>query len=100
MSLSMKMLYCFDHSNEYMELENNEEMDVQRDKIIEQLELLNAKMAKQNSIKHIFTTGIIYGFGVFIGSAVLATIAFGVLSPWFGQIEWVKDNYERGASMQ
>ena len=83
-----------------MELENNGEIEEQRDKIIEQLELLNAKMAKQNSIKHIFITGIIYGLGVFIGSAVLATIAFGVLSPWFGQIDWVKDNYERGAGMQ
>lgn len=83
-----------------MEQENNIEIEEQRDKIIEQLELLNVKLAKQNSIKHIFITGIMYGFGVFLGSAVLATIAFGVLSPWFGQIDWVKDNYERGAGMQ
>ncbi len=83
-----------------MELENNEEMEEQRDKIIEQLELLNAKMAKQNSFKHILMTGIIYGLGVFIGSAVLATIAFGLLRPWFGQIDWIKDSYERGAALQ
>ena len=83
-----------------MDLENTVEMEDQRDKIIEQLELLNAKMAKQNSIKHIFMTGIIYGLGLFIGSAILATLALGILSPWFGEIDWVKDNYERGASLQ
>lgn len=83
-----------------MEQNSLGELGEQRDKIIEQLELLNAKMAKQNSFKHILMTGIIYGLGVFIGSAVLATIAFGLFSPWFGQIEWVKDSYERGAALQ
>ena len=74
------------------------EMEDQRDKIIEQLEKLNVAMSKQNSVRHIFMTGIIYGVGLFIGSAVIATIAFGVLSPWVGKIDWVKENYERGTS--
>jgi len=72
----------------------------QQDKIIEQLETLNEKMAEQNTVKRIFVTGIIYGVGFFIGSAIIATIAFGVLSPWFGKIDWVRDNFERGASMR
>lgn len=71
--------------------------DGNRDKITEQLEMLNTQMETQNSIRHIFMTGIIYGIGFFIGSAVLATIAFGVLSPWIGQIDWIKENYTRGA---
>lgn len=75
------------------------EIDEQRDTIIEQLELLNAKMEKQASIQHTFVTGIIYGIGFFIGSVIIATIAFGLLSPWFSQFDWVKDNFERGASV-
>ncbi len=72
----------------------------EQNKIVEQLEMLNQKMEQQNSIGYIFSRGIIYGIGFFIGSAVIATIAFGVLSPWVGQIQWVKDNFERGASMR
>lgn len=75
------------------------ELEEQRDKIIEQLELLNSKMVWQNSVKHIFVTGIIYGVGFFIGSAVLATIALGVLGPIFGKNEWVRSNYETGTSI-
>lgn len=76
------------------------ELGEQRDRIIEQLELLNQKMVRQNSVKHIFMKGIIYGLGFFIGSAVIATIAFGLLSPLFGNIDWVKSNYERGAQLR
>lgn len=72
----------------------------EQNKIVEQLEMLNHKMEQQNSVGYIFSRGIIYGIGFFIGSAVIATIAFGVLSPWVGQIQWVKDNFERGASMR
>ena len=76
-----------------MELEN------QRDKIIEQLEALNAKLAKQISIKNVLFNGVIYGIGFFIGSAIIATIVLGVLGPVFGKIEWVKTNYETGTSI-
>ena len=74
------------------------ELEEQRDKIIDQLQLLNVEMKQQNSVGYIFMKGIIYGVGFFIGSAVIATIAFGVLSPWVGQIDWIRDNFERGAS--
>lgn len=76
-----------------MELEN------QRDKIIEQLEELNIKIEQQSTIKYLLTTGIIYGIGFFIGSAILATIVLGILGPIFGKIEWVKTNYEAGTSI-
>lgn len=75
------------------------DQESQRDKIIEQLELLNSKMVWQNSIKHIFMTGIIYGTGFFIGSAILATIALGILGPVLGKIGWVRNNYETGSSI-
>jgi hypothetical protein len=68
--------------------------------VVEQLELLNKKVAEQNTIRRIFFTGIIYGIGFFIGSAIIATLAFGILSPWLGKIEWVHDNFERGASLR
>jgi hypothetical protein len=76
------------------------ELDEQRDKITEELKLLNEKMSTQNSVRHIFFTGVIYGIGFFIGSAIIATIAFGTLSPWVGKIDWVRDNFERGASLR
>ena len=75
-------------------------MKKSQDEVIVQLELLNKKVAEQNTVRRIFVTGIIYGIGFFIGSAIIATIAFGVLSPWFGKIDWVRDNFERGASMR
>jgi hypothetical protein len=71
-----------------------------QEKILEQLQLLNEKAAKQGSTKAIFYTGLIYGFGFFIGSAILATIALGTLGPWIGQIEWVREYYEQGTSIK
>lgn len=75
---------------------NVKEKGKQHNEVVEQLEALNKKVAEQNTIRRIFFTGIIYGVGFFIGSAIIATIAFGVLSQWFGKIEWVHENYERG----
>jgi len=74
-----------------MELEN------QRDKIIEQLEALNAKIGRQVSVRFIFMTGVIYGIGFFIGSAIIATIALGILGPTVGKIGWVQSNFEKGS---
>jgi len=75
-------------------------MDIQEEnnKVIGELEKLNEKITVQNSFRHIFVAGIIQGVGFFVGSAIIATIAFGILSPWVGQINWVKDNFERGSS--
>lgn len=46
-----------------------------------------------------FTAGIVYGVGFFVGSAVIATIAFGILGPWVGQIPWVRNAFETGVSL-
>ncbi len=78
---------------------NHMNMENQRDKIIEQLEFLNAKMDRQNSTVQILKMGVIYGIGFFIGSAILATIALGVLGPLFGKIDWVRTNFETGTSI-
>lgn len=75
------------------------EIDNQRDKIIEQLEALNVKLEKQISIKNILFTGVIYGIGFFVGSAIIATIVLGMFGPVFGKIKWVKTNYETGTSI-
>ena len=75
------------------------EIDNQRDEIIEQLKALNVKLAKQLEIKRIFLTGIIYGIGFFLGSAIIATIALGVFGPTVAKIPWVQENFERGTSI-
>ena len=75
------------------------ESDNQRDEIIEQLKALNIKLARQLEIKRIFLTGIIYGVGFFIGSAIIATIALGVFGPTIAKIPWVQENFERGAAI-
>lgn len=75
------------------------EIDIEREKIIRELELLNEKMERQLSFRRTFGTGIIYGIGFFLGSVIIASVAFGLLAPWVGQIDWIKDNFERGASL-
>lgn len=74
-------------------------IEEQNKKIIEQLEILNSGIKRQNSIRHIVTTGVIYGIGFFIGSAIIATIALGILGPIFGKISWVEENFERGTEI-
>ncbi len=64
--------------------------------IIGNLEKINRQLARQNSLGHMFMAGIIYGLGFFVGSAIIATIAFGILGPWFGQFQWIRDAFETG----
>ncbi len=71
----------------------------QRDEIIVHLAELNAAVKKQNSVTHIFLTGIIYGVGFVVGSTILATIAIGVFLPFFSDIPWVRDTFMRGSSI-
>lgn len=68
--------------------------------VIEQLENVNARLEKQLSMRRMFVTGVVYGLGFFLGSAILATIALGVLAPYFGQFSWVKNSYETGTSLK
>lgn len=71
----------------------------QHGQIIKNLELLNAQVARQNSIPRMFAVGIVYGIGFFVGSAIIATIALGVFGPWFAQIPWVRSAFETGTSL-
>lgn len=74
-------------------------LEDQRDTIIEQLEVLNKKVARQNSIGFIFMTGVIYGIGFVVGSAILATIALGILLPYTSNVPWIQSTFERGAAI-
>lgn len=71
----------------------------QNAQIIEQLQTLNASIIKQNSKVRIVGIGILSGIGFFIGSAIIATIALGVLGPILGKISWVGDNYSKGSAI-
>ena len=61
-------------------------IEEQNDEIIKQLVTLNSSIQKQNSRSYSFGTGVIYGIGFFIGSAIIATIALGILGPILGKI--------------
>ena len=74
------------------------ETDTQHEEIIEQLKILNKAVRKQNAVSHILMTGVLYGLGAFLGSAVIATILFGLLAPYVGHITWVRESYERGST--
>ena len=64
--------------------------------LVEQLTALNTKLEKQMSFQRIFGTGIIYGVGFFLGSAILAVIALGIFGPMIGSIPWVQETFHRG----
>ena len=76
------------------------EEDIKHSQIIEQLEKLNAQVARQNSIRRVFAVGVVYGIGFFVGSAVIATIALGIFGPYFGQIPWVRNAFETGLQLK
>lgn len=63
------------------------------------LEKINRQLEKQNSLWRMVVVGIMYGIGFFLGSAVIATIAFGILGPYFGQFAWIRTAFESGMSL-
>jgi hypothetical protein len=67
--------------------------------IIKHLTEINEQLTKQNSLGRMFWVGIIYGIGFFVGSAIIATIALGILGPIFGQIPWVHNAFVTGFSL-
>ena len=74
-------------------------LDDQCGAIIEQLEMLNRQVARQNSFGRMFFVGIVYGIGFFVGSAIIATIALGVLGPWVAHVSWIRSAFETGLSL-
>jgi hypothetical protein len=71
----------------------------QMQQLIEHLDALNARLARQYSFRHMFVSGVLYGIGFFVGSAIIATIALGIFGPWFAQIPWVRAAYEAGTAL-
>ncbi len=69
------------------------------DPILEQLRHLNAELSQQNSLRQRFLTGIVYGVGFILGSAILATIVIGLAAPLVANIPWVQELFLRGASL-
>ena len=53
----------------------------QHKQIIDQLEGLNEKLARQNSWGHIFAAALVYGVGFIIGSTILASILASAFLP-------------------
>jgi hypothetical protein len=74
-------------------------LEAQRDEIIANLERLNKQVETQNSLRHMFFAGLIYGLGFIIGSAVLAAIVLGLFAPLVGQIPWVRDAFITGDTL-
>jgi hypothetical protein len=75
-------------------------VDTERKTIIEQLEILNKQVRRQNSVKQMFVGGVVYGVGFFVGSAILATIAFGIVAPFAGRISWIHNSFVTGSSLR
>lgn len=70
----------------------------EKEAVIDQIGELNENVKRQMSARHILKTGIIYGIGFVIGSAIIATVALGLMSPFFENIPWVHNVYEKGSS--
>lgn len=70
----------------------------EKEAVIDQIGELNENVKRQMSARHILKTGIIYGIGFVIGSAIIATIVIGLLSPFFESIPWVRNTFEKGSS--
>jgi hypothetical protein len=71
----------------------------QMQKLIEHLDALNARLARQYSFRHMFASGVLYGIGFVVGSAIIATILLGIFGPYFAQIPWVRAAYEAGTQL-
>lgn len=57
-----------------------------QEKMVEHLASLDRRIARQNSLKHMFAAGVFYGFGVFVGSAILAGL---LLAAWAWTVKHV-----------
>jgi threonine/homoserine/homoserine lactone efflux protein len=74
-------------------------VETERETIVNQLQMLNRQVARQNSLGRRFLSGVVYGIGFFVGSAIIATIALGVLGQFFVQVPWVHTTFEAGATL-
>jgi hypothetical protein len=71
----------------------------QMQQLIEHLDALNARLARQYSFRHMFVSGVLYGVGFVVGSAIIATILLGIFGPYFADIPWVRATFEAGRAL-
>ncbi|HUO50070.1 MAG TPA: hypothetical protein VMU25_00645 [Candidatus Paceibacterota bacterium] len=64
--------------------------------ILEELKKINATFEYQYSFRKMFWTGIVYGVGFFLGSAILAVILLGVFWPYLSSIPWFRNAFQIG----
>ena len=69
-------------------------------KMNQYLARIEMQLDRQNSLRRMFVAGVVYGVGFFVGSAIIATLAFGILGPYLGQIPWVHDAFTSGNSLR
>ncbi len=62
----------------------------QHQQIIDELQHLNDKLARQNHWGHIFATAIVYGVGFVIGSTILASILASIFLPLLQRTPYVQ----------
>ena len=71
----------------------------QQDRMLLELQAINAALARQNSFRRSFLVGIVYGLGFVLGSAIIATFLIGFAAPFIASIPGVADLFSRGVSV-
>lgn len=67
--------------------------------VIVELRAINARLARRNSPAHMLWSGLVYGIGFFIGSAIVATILIGVFGPTLARIPFVSNAFNQGKAL-
>lgn len=75
------------------------ELGSQERDILSELRAINGRLARQNSLVHMLWSGLVYGIGFFIGSAIIATIIIGVFGPIIARIPVVNNAFTAGKSI-
>ena len=72
------------------------ELGAQEREVLGELRAINARLARQNSLVHMLWSGLVYGIGFFIGSAIVATILIGIFGPLLARIPIVNSAFTAG----
>lgn len=64
--------------------------------ILGELQKLNATIEYQYSFRRMFWSGVIYGVGFFLGSAVLAVVLLGIFGPYLAGVQWFQRAFQTG----
>lgn len=74
------------------------ELGTHESEILSELRTINARLEWQNSLLHMLWSGLVYGIGFVIGSAILATIIIGIFGPIVAHIPLVNSAFTQGKS--